>query len=106
MNRVELLMAEEPEPESTKAVRFDVRLTAKQKQIVEKAARALGQSLSSFVLASTLERAREVIQQEVVLELSERDWKKVQKVLANPPAPNTSLKKAMSNHRRQVRSDV
>jgi uncharacterized protein (DUF1778 family) len=103
MSTLDLLMNEELENDSTKSERFDVRLTPRQKQILELAAQALGQSLTSFVLSSTLERALQLVREQTVTALSRRDWQTIQNLIAAPPAPTPALQKGVKRYRKQVR---
>lgn len=105
MSTLDLLMNEELENDSIKSERFDVRLTPRQKQILELAAQALGQSLTSFVLSSTLERALQLVREQTVTALSRRDWQTIQNLIASPPAPTPALQKGVKRYRKQVRSD-
>jgi uncharacterized protein (DUF1778 family) len=94
------------EDEGAKNARLELRSTEKQKQILEIAASVVGQSLTGFVLAAAVERALGIIREHAATTLSLRDWKALQELIANPPAPNNALKAAVARHRKLVRSDA
>jgi uncharacterized protein (DUF1778 family) len=74
--------------------RFDMRLSSAHKELLEQAAAASGQDLTSFALEACLERAESVLHRHQVTTLTRRDMKAFLKLLDNPPAPNAALKAA------------
>lgn len=61
--------------------RLDFRLTATNRKLIERAARLLGQPLTSFAVQVLVEQAEKVIAQDTNRKLSTRDWKRFLEVL-------------------------
>ena len=80
---------------AVKAERLDVRVSRKDKRLIEKAAQVTGQPVTSFVLASALESAREAIERERKTVLSERDWKIFLRILEDEAPPPPALVRAL-----------
>jgi len=74
---------------TVKSERLEVRVTREHKRIIERAALATGQPVTSFVLSSALDRAREALDRETRTVLTERDGKIFLEMLEQdePPAP-------------------
>ncbi|MEG3439957.1 DUF1778 domain-containing protein [Pannus brasiliensis CCIBt3594] len=87
-----------------KEKRIDIRVSQPQKELLEKAADLKGMSLSSYLLSRGLEAAREDIESHQRLILSDRDRDLFLDLLANPPAPNRALQKAMQQYREEYES--
>ncbi len=79
---------------SDRHARFDMRLSPQHKQLLEQAAAAAGQDLTSFALEACLERAEIVLHRHQITTLSRQDMRRFLKLLDRPPAPNASLKAA------------
>ena len=60
-----------------KKARLEARISVEQKQTLLEAAIISGQSLTDFVITSSLENARKIMEQNRVLELSARDCEKI-----------------------------
>lgn len=56
--------------------RLDVRLTASNRKLIERAALLLGQPLTAFAARVLVEHAERVIAQDTERKLSARDWKR------------------------------
>ena len=54
--------------------RIDLRVSAELKTLLARAASYSGMSLSSFLVASASERAKEVVSERETLKLTARDW--------------------------------
>jgi uncharacterized protein (DUF1778 family) len=80
---------------SVKTERLDVRVTRRNKRLIEKAALVTGQPVTSFVLSSALERAREALERESRTTLSERDGKAFLRLLEEDRAPAAALVRAV-----------
>ena len=79
--------------------RFDARLSHDQKKILEEAARIRGfKSLSEFVIQTTLEAAKDIIEQQRAILVSELDHKIFFDALVNPPKPNKELLQAAKSY--------
>ena len=77
---------------SLKDVRIDLRANSDQKSILEKAAELKHISLSSYILATSLNQAQLDLTANETLVLSNRDRNLVMDLLDNPPEPNDTLK--------------
>lgn len=86
---------------NTKVSRVDLRVSPKQKELLERAATLKGLSLSSYVLYHSLEAAREEINSHQRLVLSDRDRDLFLSLMENPPQPGEALKSAMSKFQRE-----
>jgi len=79
--------------------RFDTRLSKKQKELLEKAARLGGyRSLTDFVLNTAQERAVEIIKKREQVINSEKDSKIFFEAVTNPGAPNEELVSAAKKY--------
>lgn len=90
--------------EQAKTSRIDLRVTAEQKELLEKAASLNGLSLSSFVLSNSLEAAQEKIACHNELVLSDRDRDLFLSLIENPPEPCEALKSAMKEYLEECES--
>jgi uncharacterized protein (DUF1778 family) len=72
---------------SPRRERLQVRLSAEHKALIERAARAKGQSLSTFVVSALLERARQID----VHVLTGRDWRRFLEIMDRGEAPTKAL---------------
>ena len=89
--------------DTTKQERLHLRLDAKAKDRLEKAAAFLRKSTSDFVLTYALNAADEVIASHEHQTLSDQDWDLFYEALVTPPEPNKKLKQAMQKHRQSKR---
>ena len=87
---------------SAKNARLEARITAEQKELIERAAGYLGRSVSDFVVATVQEAARAVIQEHELLRLNESQSREFIETLLNPPEPNESLQQAADEYRQDV----
>lgn len=87
-----------------KSARLEARMTAQQKELIERAARYSGRSVSEFVVQSAHEAAQSVIEDHEILRLNREESLALVKRLLNPPAPNRALKKAARQHDQRVES--
>ena len=88
---------------STKSDRLETRVPPELKAILQRAAALQGQTLTDFVLAATMEAARQVIQKHEMLELSQRDQVVFAETLLDPPGATSRMKKAANRYRQGVR---
>jgi uncharacterized protein (DUF1778 family) len=85
---------------ATRSERIEVRLSAEHKSLLEEAAAMRGQSLSAFVVAEAVERARQMRQ----TLLSRRDWDVFLEILDREEEPAPALVAAARKHRRRRRA--
>jgi uncharacterized protein (DUF1778 family) len=74
--------------------RMSLRIPAKEKAILLRAAALKRTDLSDFVRQHSLEAAKAVIRNEEQIRVSARDSLRVLELLENPPAPNKKLRAA------------
>jgi uncharacterized protein (DUF1778 family) len=85
---------------NTKDERLDLRLPAQLKRTIERAAALSGQTVTTFILGTTVRRARRVIREANVIELSDRDRDRFLAALDNTDArPNAALLRAAERHK-------
>lgn len=87
---------------TTQSMRLDVRLAAEHKDLIEKAAGLLGQTVSAFTISTLVREAQEVTEQFGELRLSDRDRDAFLAALDNPPEPNARLRRAAKAHAGKV----
>ena len=86
---------------AVKTERLDVRVTREHKRLIEKAALVTGQPVTSFILSSALDCAREALEQESRTVLSERDGRTFLLLLDKHRAPAAALVRAVKRDRRR-----
>jgi len=74
--------------------RIEVRLSREHKAVIEQAAALRGQSISAFVVAEALERARQL----QVTALSRRDWERFLEIMDREQEPTPALAAAAKKH--------
>jgi uncharacterized protein (DUF1778 family) len=74
--------------------RFSIHLSPEHKELLEQAAAAAGQDLTSFALEACMMRAEGVLYRHRITTLTRRDMKRFLKLLDKPPAPTAALKAA------------
>lgn len=80
--------------------RLDLRLSADLKRTIEQAAALCGQTVSTFILGYTVRRARKVIREADVIELSDRDRDRFLTALDDADArPNAALLRAAERYK-------
>ena len=86
-------------PEETKSQRLELRLTKLQKDFISKASSVSGfKNISDYILHIAISDSKNVIREQQLFELSERDRVSFMETLENPPAPGKNLKKAKANY--------
>jgi uncharacterized protein (DUF1778 family) len=83
--------------------RLQVRLDARSKATLQRAATYRRKTVSQFVLATALEEAEKIIRENEVVSLSSADWTIFFDALTNPPSPNAALRKAFAKHQKGAR---
>ena len=72
---------------ATKAKRIEIRLSEKNKHLIEDAAALCGQSVSAFLVAAGLDAAREF----QTTDLSRRDWVRFLEIMDRDEQPTPAL---------------
>lgn len=85
--------------QSSNNVRITARIPTEVKETLQKAADLSGATLNQFLLQAALKEAHQVLESQRIINLSERDAEMVFNLIENPPAPNTKLIVAASQHR-------
>ncbi len=87
----------------TRTERFDARLSTTDKQLLERAAKLSGRTLTEFVLSTARDAARETIERFEGMVLADpRDQAAFVAALLDPPAPNARLKAAARRYARTI----
>ena len=76
--------------------RINVRSTVDAKNVIEQAANLLGLSMSSFMIQSSFERAKELLKSNYELKVNNADRDMLMNILENPRPANDEMKKLMS----------
>ena len=76
--------------------RINVRSTVDAKNVIEQAANLLGISVSSFMIQSSFERAKELLKSNHELKVNNADRDMLMNLLENPRPANDEMKKLMS----------
>lgn len=92
------------DPSTTKKARLEARVTAEQKELIERAAAYEGRSVSDFVVATLQQAAKNVVQEHELLRLNGAQSRAIVEALLNPPEPNEDLQQAADEYRHDVTS--
>lgn len=87
---------------AVKRDRMHLRLDAKTKRKLERAAAYEETTVSDFVLGEAIVAAERVIAARERVTLSAADWDVFYKALVNPPKPNAKLREAVRRHRERM----
>ena len=82
--------------------RMHLRLDAKTKRKLERAAAYQATSVTDFVLTNAVAAAERVINAHEKITLSAKDWEVFYDALVNPPEPNKKLREAARRYRERV----
>lgn len=86
-------------PDENKSQRLELRLTKLQKDFISAASSVSGfKNVSDYILHIAINDSKNVIREQQLFELSERDRVSFMETLENPPEPGKNLKKAMANY--------
>ncbi len=85
---------------SAKDSRIALRTSDETKARLKEAARITDQDLSSFILDAANSRARQVLLEEQVMRLSDRDFELIEQLITDPAEPNDALRKLVRKHTR------
>ena len=75
----------------TKDARIEFKTSKDIKALLKKAANALGMDLSSFLIATATQRAKDVIKEDKLLALSQEEWKAFEAMVYAPKQPTEAL---------------
>lgn len=78
-----------------------VRLNHESKRIIEKAARACGQTMSGFTVSTLLRSASDILEQHQNIHLSDQDRDRFLAAIDSSPQPNQALRRAAERYKRQ-----
>lgn len=81
-----------------KDARVDIKTTKAAKTTLEQAAYALGTTLSSFILDCAMPRAKEILAQSHLIQLTCKESERFLAALQNPPKANEKLKQLFEKH--------
>ncbi len=101
------MLTEAPEVTETttqRDERIDLRLSADLKALLARAANYSGMSLSSFLVSSASERAKEVVAEREVLTLTPKDWRAFLAGLDKPVRRRPALEAAAKRYAARRRS--
>jgi uncharacterized protein (DUF1778 family) len=79
----------------TKNARIEFKTTVEIKALLQEAAQSLGVDLSSFLLMTATQRARQIVREEKLLRLEEEEWERFASLLVSPPPATEALKALM-----------
>ena len=85
-----------------KAYRFDARLNAEQKVLIQKAADLEGRTMTDFVLRSAQAAAERTLQERAMLILSARETEAFVEAVLHPNAPGRVLRAAARRYKNSV----
>jgi len=78
-----------------KDARIEFKTSSELKELLQNAAGSLGMDLSSFLISTATQRAKEILRQDQMLTLAQREWEALEEKLTHPPAPTQELKELM-----------
>lgn len=87
-----------------KTARIETRVSAEQKEMIERAAAYLGRTVSEFVLGNVEQAAKAVIDEHEKLKLDRQQSQALVESLLAPASPNEALRTAARDHRKRVTS--
>jgi uncharacterized protein (DUF1778 family) len=89
-------------PPRSKVYRFDARLNAEQKKIIQHAADLEGRSMTDFVLQSAEEAAHRTIERREIMVATVRDAEFFLDAILNPREPSPKMRKAVTEYRKKI----
>ena|SRR5205823_6135128 len=90
-------------PQSSRAVRLDVRLNAQVKEKIEQAAVASNQTVTDFVVGTLLRASEDALARHHTIHVTNRDRDLFLAGLDRDTRPNRALRKAATKFKRQSR---
>jgi len=95
--------ARKKKEDSSKGDVIHIRSSPSDKSLIEKAADAVGLTISSFMLQYSIKAARKELAEIEKITLTKKDAKLFLSALTNPQAPNAALKTAFKDYEKQTR---
>lgn len=80
----------------TKDARIEFKTSKDIKILLQDAANSLGMDLSSFLISTATQRAKDVIREDNLLTLSKEEWKSFKDALHSPKKPTKALRELMN----------
>ena len=84
--------------------RLDLKIEADEKDVISRAASLMGTTMAAFVRGAAKEKARDLLDREARITMTERDFQTFTAALQQAFKPNAALKGAMSAARRLKRA--
>ena len=75
---------------------YSVRMDASTAELIDRAAQAVGQTRTEFLLFSARRRATDVLLDQTLIRLNKADWNAFQRALDEPVAANDDLRALMT----------
>ena len=79
-----------------KDARIEFKTSSDIKRLLQEAANSLGMDLSSFLISTATQRARDIVKEDNILMLSKDEWKHFETLLREPGKPAKALKSLMN----------
>ncbi len=79
-----------------KDTRIEFKTSKDIKILLQEAAHSLGMDLSSFLISTATQRAKEIVKEDNLLILSRKEWDKFQQTIKTPKKPKEALQKLMN----------
>ncbi len=80
----------------SKDTRIEFKTSSEIKALLQRGANALGMDLSSFLISTATQRAKDVILEEKMLRLITQEWESFEKALKHPKPATKELKALMN----------
>jgi len=80
----------------TKDARIEFKTTKEVKEVLQEAANSLGMDLSSFLVSTATQKAKEILKEDKILTLNKSEWEKFQEYLNSKKEPSKELQELMS----------
>ena len=92
-----------PVRRTAKSQRIAFRLTEELGAKLEHAVALSGRSRTDFITEAIADKADAILQEQRILELTDRDMETLLAALANPPAPNEAMLRSVARWREHLR---
>lgn len=92
----------DPQPDTLREERLEVRLTREQKALVVRAAATSGATVTQFVRQALQDAARRTVTEHEVLQLCVQDQVALAEALLDPREPGERLKAAYRSYRERI----
>lgn len=85
------------EADAYKTTKINIRVPEQTRELIDTAAAAVGKTRTEFMLESARQHAIDVLLDQRLFVLSNDQYESLERVLHDPPAPASSLKKLLSS---------